>query len=1344
MAEARIDIPPLRAFDPLTEPNSVGQRWKLWKKRFETYLAALGITDNTRKRALLLYQAGEATQEIFETLPGTGNADDYTTAMTKLDQHFQPKRNVDFEIFKFRTAVQAAEETLDQFTTRLRKLGSTCDFADLDKELKSVIIQNCFSKRLRRFALLEPDLTLDKLLAKGRAFEISDIQASGIEESLESIHLSENVNFTRARHQSFSSHRGKNGHSTAGKSRNCRNCGRPWPHTNAPCPARGKQCNSCGKPNHFAKFCRSTKVPSTSSAPTKRNSQHHTVRQVQSDCNSSASDDEEYLFTVSSKDRKTPKACVKIENITVEMVVDTGASIDIIDEPTFAVLQKSTNVTLLPPKTRIFAYGAATDLKVLGIFNATLESKFKFTHSIIHVVKGNYGCLLSYTTASALGLVTVSVQAIQHRTSNHQRLLEKYGNIFDGIGQLKDFSVKLHIDPTVTPVAQPARKIPFHMRKQVADKLKALESQGIIEKATGPTPWISPLVVIPKKDGDVRLCVDMRMPNRAILRERHPTPTVDDLIHTLNGAKVFSKLDLRSGYHQLLLNEDSRYITTFQTHKGLHRYRTLNFGTSSASEVFQHAISEELRDIPYALNISDDVIVFGKTQEDHDIALESVFKRFSSRGLTLNKEKCEFSKDKLTFFGFVFSANGISPDPLKVEAIKNAPAPTTQSGLRSFLGMATYCSKFIANFSDITQPLRELTRKDAKFHWTKDHERAFNAVKATLTSDAVMSYFDPLKETELTTDASPFGLSAILAQHTPGQTDRKIVAYISRSLSDVERRYSQTEKEALAIVWAMEKLYLYLSGGHFTLITDCKPIEMILNNPASKPPARIARWYLRIQEFDFTVQHIKGTENPSDFLSRHVTHWPTVNNSKYETVANAYVNFLVNHAVPKAMTLSQIQEATTSDSTLQYLIMLMRSNKWDSISNITDVNVNVEELKLFSKLRNELTVNDASNLLLRDTRIVLPSSLRNTAIQIAQKPMHNLVKTKRLLRTKVWFPHIDRMVQNMVERCLPCQANGLDSRPEPLSMNELPPSPWHTVHLDFCGPFPSGEYALVVIDAYSRFPEVEIVNSTSAKATTPKLERIFATHGIPHIIKSDNGPPFSGHEFYTFLKELGSKHKRSIPLSPQGNGLAESFMKPLQKAIRTAVTDNRNWKRAIFPFLLNYRATPHSTTGKSPAELLYNRKLHTKLPERVVESDANIHQEVKEKDCMKKEKMKIYADKKSKAAASGIEIGDSVLVRQKKDSKLSTKFNPKPYKVTSRKGARVTVCRNGHYVTRNASHFKKLPTDVEKYVLEDNESDYCFDFDNEPKAVNEQAELNRYPVRVRTPVQRYGNNIFEK
>ena len=404
------------------------------------------------------------------------------------------------------------------------------------------------------------------------------------------------------------------------------------------------------------------------------------------------------------------------------------------------------------------------------------------------------------------------------------------------------------------------------MRKKVARELDQLEQQGIIEKVDGPTPWVSPLVITPKKSGDVRICVDMRMANRAINRERHPTPTIDDLIHTLNGATVFSKLDLRAGYHQLTLAPESRYITTFATHKGLRRYARLNLGTNSASEIFQMVINELIRDIPEALNISDDVIVFGKTQAEHDAALQAVFRKFAEVNLTLNKKKCEFNKKSITFFGFVFSGQGISPDPKKVEAIKNAKPPTTTSGVRSFLGMATYCAKFIPNFSDTSEPLRELTKKDAKFQWSERHEQSFNKIKELLASAKVMAYFDPNKETELVTDASPSGLSAILMQNTPGEEDRRVVAYSSRALTDVERRYSQTEREALAIVWAVERLHLYLYGSHFKLITDCKPVQLIFSNPKSKPPPRIERWNLRLQGYDFEIVHTEGSQNPSDFL----------------------------------------------------------------------------------------------------------------------------------------------------------------------------------------------------------------------------------------------------------------------------------------------------------------------------------------------------------------------------------------------------------------------------------------------------------------------------------------------
>jgi len=218
-------------------------------------------------------------------------------------------------------------------------------------------------------------------------------------------------------------------------------------------------------------------------------------------------------------------------------------------------------------------------------------------------------------------------------------------------------------------------------------------------------------------------------------------------------------------------------------------------------------------------------------------------------GLTLNSEKCLFNQKSLTYFGLVFSAQGLSPDPHKVKAIQEAPPPTSVKAVRSFLGMASYCSKFIHNFSHLADPLRELTKKDVPFKWTGKHGHAFKQLKAALTSSTVMSYFDPKKETEVVTDASPYRLSAILTQTTPGQDDRKVIAYVSRSLTPVERRYSQTEREALAIVWAVARLHTYLYGSSFTLYTDCKPIELILNNPRSKTSARIERWNLRLQDY---------------------------------------------------------------------------------------------------------------------------------------------------------------------------------------------------------------------------------------------------------------------------------------------------------------------------------------------------------------------------------------------------------------------------------------------------------------------------------------------------------------
>ena len=375
-----------------------------------------------------------------------------------------------------------------------------------------------------------------------------------------------------------------------------------------------------------------------------------------------------------------PNVTVKINDILITMIVDTGASLDIIDEVTFQQLQQNVNIQLGRTSAKLFAYGSHEQLPLLGKFTTVVETSRTLTPACLHVVKGNSGSLLSYKTAYALDLIRVVINTVQKNDNvlvTIDYLETKYPSLFRGLGKLKNFEVKLHIDENIQPVAQAARRIPFHLRKKVSATLRDLESQGIIELVSVGTsmPWVSPVVIIPKNDDTVRLCVDMRMPNRAIKRERYPSPTVDDLIHTLNGATVFSKFDLRSGYHQLVLAEESRSITTFVTHKGLMRYKRLNFGTSSASEIFQHAIAKQIADIDGVLNISDDLVIFGTTQADHDRALHNLCTRFQEVGLTLNKDKCKLNEHKITFFGYTFSAEGISADSRKVEAIHTAPPP---------------------------------------------------------------------------------------------------------------------------------------------------------------------------------------------------------------------------------------------------------------------------------------------------------------------------------------------------------------------------------------------------------------------------------------------------------------------------------------------------------------------------------------------------------------------------------------------------------------------------------------------------------------------------------------------
>ena len=366
----------------------------------------------------------------------------------------------------------------------------------------------------------------------------------------------------------------------------------------------------------------------------------------------------DYAFSVEQvNDRKEQRGALVtlvIGGVDVpDVLIDSGASCNVMGQQTWELLkQKGINCESRKSAKELFAYGGTEPLPTLGTFTAdvTLAGFENGSNADFVVVEGDGRTLLGRETAEALNLLRIGpfqTNSVDGGRSDGD-VREKYKHLFSGVGLLKGYELKLHIDESVKPVAQHVRRIPFGLREKVDAKLDELLELDIIEEVPeGPSGWISPLVVVPKSDGDVRVCVDMRRANEAIVRERHPIPTVEELLHDLNGSTVFSKIDLKWGFHQILLSEESRHITTFATHRGLYRYKRLMFGVTSAPEKYQQIIRDVLRGCAGVANIADDLIVRGCDVEEHDKRLFAVLDRLSEVGLTVNGDKCEFRLSRL-------------------------------------------------------------------------------------------------------------------------------------------------------------------------------------------------------------------------------------------------------------------------------------------------------------------------------------------------------------------------------------------------------------------------------------------------------------------------------------------------------------------------------------------------------------------------------------------------------------------------------------------------------------------------------------------------------------------------
>ena len=604
---------------------------------------------------------------------------------------------------------------MTQFVTRLRQVVKECDYGDqAENQIRDQVVQRCESHELRKKLLEKGEkLTLELLLSRTANHE-------RVQSQLENMEGKKDVNSVRDKQEDKGKEPFKGTCYRWGK---VGHFGR-----DSECPARGKTCHKCGGADHFGSQCKTKTAkppkPRREEKP-KGKKKKKSVRYVGSE-----RDEDEYAFTVNSV-TSPEKIDVTVGGVVVEMLIDSGASTNVIDKNLWLKLkQDKIKCVLRKSDKKLYAYGSRQPLNVLGTFSALVRVEGKEIEAEFVVINGEGAALLGRETAIQLGVLKLGTRICTVTSS--ETIVSDYKGIFEGVGKLKDYQVKLHVNPYVPPVAQPVRHTPFSLRDKVKEKIEELVAMDIMETVEGPTPWVSPVEVVPKQNDEIRLCVDMRRANEDIIRERYPIPTVDEVLQSLNQSTVFKKMDLKWGQHQLELHPDSRSITTFTTHGGLYQYKRLMFGITSAPEVYQHVIQHSLQGCEGVANISDDIIIHGKNTEEHDRRLQLVLGRLKEKNLTLNVEKCKFHMTQMVFMGLVLSDNGIGPAEGKVKAIIDAREPQSASEVRSFLGLANYNARFIPDFATVAEPLRRLTKKGVHFEFGEEQKNAFNELKRRL------------------------------------------------------------------------------------------------------------------------------------------------------------------------------------------------------------------------------------------------------------------------------------------------------------------------------------------------------------------------------------------------------------------------------------------------------------------------------------------------------------------------------------------------------------------------------------------------------------------------------------
>lgn len=1157
------------------EPFNVeGQNWDSYIRRVEQFILLNSISDNLKVATLLTLVGSECYNLICDLCsPADPETKNFEDLVVLVKNHLEPERSEIAERHIFRQRTQQQGESIRVYLHGLKHLAKTCNFGgSLEENLRDQFVSGLYSEEMRSRLFAEKGINYKRAVELATALEAAERHAStacassgasaggaGDAAAGDGLHR---VGGARAR-------TGAAPAPTTSQRRICARCGKAG-HVAGKCRFKNYSCDVCGQKGHLKVMCQGK-------------SEYNSAKEKKGQyfLNDSDSDDNSKFFNlITSNERDGPYyATLVVEKVKCKFEIDTGSKISAISKHYY-----DKNFKHIPIQSKLLSLRSYTGdvIETLGYIVVTVVCGTKSATLKLFVIENGGPPLMGRTWIKQLKIEIVECHNISDSDSIAKALREEFPEVFaEGLGTFKS-PVSLHLKDE-TPVFVKARPLPLALRPRVETELKRLEQEGVVYKVER-SEYGTPIVPVIKSNGSIRICGDYKITINPILKDYHyPLPRIEELFATLGGGEQYTKLDLSNAFQQCLLDKKSQPLTAITTHVGTFIYKRVPFGIKCIPENFQKIMEETLSGLPSTAVFADDICITGKDKRTHLANLRAVLQRLKENGLRINFSKCQFFKDSVTYLGYKIDKNGLHTDTNKIRAIVAAPSPTNVTQLKSFMGLVNFYSKFCSNISDIMKPLYNLLQKNVKWQWNDECERAFCRMKKALSSAPVLAHYDPTLPLVLSVDSSAYGLGAVLAQRYADGSERPVCC-ASRTLNAAEQNYSQLDKEALAIVFGVRKHHQYLYGREFILRSDHRPLSYIFGANKGIPltaASRLQRYAVQLSAYNFKIEFIKSEQNcHADALSR-LPLDSTQSRTKGKDGDDSYLNF-VQENFP--ISFKDIKIETAKDPLLTKIYGYVMFG-WPKICNI-------ESEKAYFIRKESICIDQGC--LIWGYRVIIPKSLRLLILKEIHDGHPGIVKMKQIARNYVWWETLESDIERTVQECVACRSQRSAPAPAPLHSWPWPEEPWARLNLDFLGPF-NNKYYLVIVDAHSKWIEVEHVSCTSAVVVIDSLRKLFARFGLPKRIVSDNGPPFSSAEFKKYLDINGIRHTLVAPYHPSSNGAAENAVKLVKRALKKAQVENENVNTALSRFLFSYRNTEHSTTGREPAMLMFGRRLRGRL-----------------------------------------------------------------------------------------------------------------------------------------------------